>query len=200
MNHFIACPRTREEQNQWVMENINLLHSVAHSFQHCGLEYDDLFQEVCEGAVKAMITYDPRRGAKLSTYVVDCAENRVKEVLRMNRTQSRTAIVVSLEQSITPDGDERSSLLNMDLTDIDMLHDESVNLTDIAHTHFLTGEALSAINELPPAQRKALLMYAEGYSQQDIAKAVGLSQGNVSKMIRIASCEVRLRLQDKGLI
>jgi len=201
MNQNNAYPRTSAEQDQWIRENLNLIHSIAHSFQYCGIEYEDLFQEICEGAAKAMNTYDPSRGAKLSTYVVDCAKNHVKMELRKRNTLRRTAIVVSLEQSMSnSNGDKETSLLNQDNSEVDNLHSADPELSDTLHVKQIAQTIHDAMNLcLTDAQRIAIEMYASGYSQKDIGKKLNLSQGNVSKLLKIAICELRLKLEEMGI-
>lgn len=196
-----AYPRTRDERNAFIADNLNLLHSVAHLFQYSGLEYEDLFQEVCEGAVKAMNTYDPQRGAKLSTYIVECAKNHVRMIIRERNTLRRTAVIVSLEQNMSNvKEDKETSILNKDNSSVDSLHSEDPELGDALHNKQLVETIEKAMKEcLSDAQYTAVKMQIAGYSQNEIGKRLSLSQGNVSKLLKIAICELRLKLEELGI-
>lgn len=201
MNQYNAAPRTREERNEFIANNLPLFHSIAQPYKYCGLEYDDLFQEVCEGAIKAMNTYDPSRGTKLSTYIVECAKNHVRMIIRERNTLRRTAILVSLEQNMRKSGeDKETSLLNQDNSEIDNLHAPEPELGNVLHIKQTAQKIRAAMALcLTEAQRTAIEMHVAGYSQKEIGKVLNLSQGNVSKLLKISICELRLKLDEMGL-
>ena len=64
------------------MENINLIRKIAWSFHHStGMDWDDLFQEASYYYVKALDSYDPSKGVKLSTYMWTAVSNYLKNYL-----------------------------------------------------------------------------------------------------------------------
>lgn len=201
MNQYNAAPRTRDERNEFIAKNLPLLHSIAQPYKYCGLEYDDLFQEVCEGAIKAMNTYDPCRGAKLSTYIVECAKNHVRMIIRERNTLRRTAIIVSLEQSMRNSSeDKETSLLNQNNSEIDNLHSPDPEMGSAMHIKQTAQKIREAMNLcLTDAQHTAIEMHVAGYSQKEIGRVLTMSQSNVSKLLKLAICELRLKLKEMGV-
>ena len=187
---------TEAEMETYIEENINLLHSVARSYYNTGIEYEDIFQDVCEGAVKALQTYNPKRGS-LSTYIVNCAKNQVNMMIRNRNTLSRSAVIISLEQYIPRDTEDAAfySYLNKDLSAVDSLHTNSTDLVDTVYSRTLLQQICLLIEELlSPVQRNILLMHVNGFTQKDIAKKIGMTQGNVSKILRAATDRIRLNV------
>ena len=45
-------------------------------------------------------------------------------------------------------------------------------------------DLISALNKLTPRQRKVLLLWAAGYTQQEIAKEYGVTQRTISRWIQ----------------
>ena len=50
--------QTKAEKEEFVKNNLGLVHSCAHRFKGRGIEYDDLFGAGCIGLVKAIDAFD----------------------------------------------------------------------------------------------------------------------------------------------
>jgi len=52
-------------------------------------------------------------------------------------------------------------------------------------------DLISALNKLTPRQRRVLVLWAAGYTQQEIAAKYGITQQAISLIIKDATCKMR---------
>lgn len=71
-----------DEREKQIVDNIGLVHSIAHRFSNRGIEYEDLFQAGCVGLIKAVDNYDDSRGFMFSTYAVPVIMGEIKRIFR----------------------------------------------------------------------------------------------------------------------
>lgn len=71
-----------EQREEFICQNIGLVHSCAKRFIGRGMEYDDLFQAGCEGLIKAADGFDTERGLQFSTYAVPLILGEIKRLFR----------------------------------------------------------------------------------------------------------------------
>ena len=80
---------------QFLQKNEKLIWTILKPY--CGLdEYDDLLQEAYIGIFKAIITYDPSYGSKLTTYAYSCARNEIRMYLRRNNAKGRSETATTM--------------------------------------------------------------------------------------------------------
>lgn len=70
---------TREE---FIANNLGLVHACAGRFKGRGIEYDDLYAAGCVGIVKAYDGFDDTRGLCFSTYAVPVILGEIKKLFR----------------------------------------------------------------------------------------------------------------------
>ena len=76
---MVEASISREE---FIKENLGLVHSICRRFSGRGIEYDDLYQAGCMGLVKAVDAYDFDRGFAFSTYAVPVIMGEVRRLFR----------------------------------------------------------------------------------------------------------------------
>ncbi len=69
-------------REEFIKENLPLVHSICRRFSGRGIEYDDLYQAGCMGLVKAVDAYDFERGFAFSTYAVPVIMGEVRRLFR----------------------------------------------------------------------------------------------------------------------
>jgi RNA polymerase sigma factor (sigma-70 family) len=118
--------------------------------------------------------YDARRG-RVATWLLSIARNLAIDVIRTRRSQPADPELVAAELSLeapTPAAD-----------DVDLQPDEREQLRE-------------AIAELPPDQRRALVLAAYlGRTAREISELDGLPVGTVKTRIRTAMLKLRARLE-----
>lgn len=69
-------------RDDFIRENIPLVHSLCGRFTGKGIEYDDLFQAGSVGLVKAADNFDSSRGLCFSTYAVPVILGEIRRLFR----------------------------------------------------------------------------------------------------------------------
>lgn len=70
------------ERNEFIENNLGLVHSCAGRFKGKGIEYDDLYSAGCVGLVKAVDNFEVERGLCFSTYAVPVILGEIRRLFR----------------------------------------------------------------------------------------------------------------------
>lgn len=70
------------KEEEFIKENLGLVHSCCRRFTGRNIEYDDLFQAGCVGLLKASRDFDETRGFMFSTYAVPVILGEIKRLFR----------------------------------------------------------------------------------------------------------------------
>jgi RNA polymerase sporulation-specific sigma factor len=68
--------------DNFVEQNLGLVHSLANRFRGRGVEYEELYSAGCVGLVKASKNFDSERGLMFSTYAVPVILGEIKRLFR----------------------------------------------------------------------------------------------------------------------
>ena len=151
------------------------LRSVADS----GLA-DELAQDVWTSLIRARDTY--RAEAKFTTWLYRLAHNRLIDHYRRSNLVVFTALDVESEEDEAAAAEPASTALGPE---------------DAASQRAAARRAVQLVEQLPPAQREALLMQLEGgLSLEDIAAATGQGFETVKSRLRYALAKLREGLKD----
>ena len=72
----------KESRDQFILQNLGLVHSLAHRLKGRGIEYEELYATGCIGLIKAVEGFDASRGLKFSTYAVPVILGEMKRLFR----------------------------------------------------------------------------------------------------------------------
>lgn len=171
-----------EEKEVIAEENMSLVHYVANKFRNTKLNYDDLYGAALLGFTKALNSYDTERGAKFSTYAVNCMKNEIRFFLRKERRQSEHTVSYNLVLSTDKNGN--------DFELYDILSDQTDESLDIQEQLVLEenrDSTLKAISQLSEIEQFIInhrygLNGCDFMTQKEIAEKIDMSQANVSKI------------------
>jgi len=188
---------TPEEKEIMAEENKSLIHYVANKFRNTKLSYDDLYGAALLGFTKALNSYDSDRGAKFSTYAVNCMKNEIRFFLRKERRQSDHTVSYNIILSVDKNGN--------DFELYDILSDPNPENTDIQEMMVLEenrNDVLQAIEQLSEIEQYIInhrygLNGCEFRTQKEIAQAVNMSQANVSKIQKNCMKKIRKILYEE---
>lgn len=71
-----------KQREEFIEQNLGLVHTICKRFTGKGIEYDDLYQSGCMGLVKAYDAFDEERGLCFSTYAVPVIMGCVRRLFR----------------------------------------------------------------------------------------------------------------------
>lgn len=71
-----------EKREEFIKENLLLVHSICKRFCGRGIEYDDLYQAGCIGLIKAVDAFDKTKGFAFSTYAVPVIMGEIRRLFR----------------------------------------------------------------------------------------------------------------------
>jgi len=71
-----------KNREEFIQQNLGLVHACAGRFRSRGIEYDDLYAAGCVGLIKAYDGFDWERGVCFSTYAVPVILGEIKKLFR----------------------------------------------------------------------------------------------------------------------
>ncbi len=160
-----------------IEHNLRLVAHIVKKYYASPNDQEDLVSIGTIGLIKAIDTFDPKKGIRLSSYASRCIEN---EILMFFRSGRKTAQDVSLNDPIDTDKDG-NALTILDTMAVD---DTIVDSIDVK----LKSEKLYRFlrTALTPRERGIVCMRygLEGFSPQPqrvVAKCLGISRSYVSR-------------------
>lgn len=162
-----------------IEHNLRLVVHVAKKYHGCGKEMDDLISIGTIGLIKAVNTYNHKRGTQLATYAARCIDN---EILMMIRAAKKEKNEVFIQEPIGVDKEGNEISL------IDVLgtgQDDVIDKVDLK----LQMEKLAdlIVKNLSDREQKVIFYRygLRGYrrlTQREIGKLLGISRSYVSRI------------------
>lgn len=119
-------------REEFIKQNLGLVHSICRRFAGRGLEYDDLYQAGCIGLVKAVDAYDFERGFAFSTYAVPVIMGEVRRLFRDGGAVKVSRSIKELNQKIIKVNELLRQQLNREPTVNEIANKLGVNVSDIS--------------------------------------------------------------------
>lgn len=205
-----ARAQGRSAMQAFAEQHLPLVAMMVRRCPKDGREPEEMYQQGCIGLMKALARYDPSRGTTFSTYAASMILGEMRMLTRLNapihiprpereqRQRLRRAMeTLTAHLGREPTITELASLLRMDASELVFLMDEvTVSSTDALsaqgtalHEHLPDGddwlqrlELRDLLSHLSEQDRKLMqLRYAEGLSQAETARRLGMTQVQVSR-------------------
>lgn len=177
--------------NDKIRENTGLVYKQLFAFQ---LTYDqDAESYAYEALYNAVITYDDTTGTAFSTYAVCCINNALRKHLR-TLNKKRQLDIISYDTPITSD-DESSTMLDI----IPQLYTVEDMLLCTESCYFIRNVLVDEYEKLSEKHKVIIRLYLTrkaDMNQQAIAKAAGVTQATVSKIISAFRHKIKQRLEE----
>ena len=177
----------RSAREKLVELHLPLVRALARRYANRGERLEDLVQVGSIGLLEAIDRFDPERGSDLASYAVPTITGVIRRHLRDRSTvvrlprplaeQVRAPICLSLVEG---DGAESNSALHVE------------GAFDASEERLLLA---AGFRTLAARERRILhLHFFAGLSQKEVAREVGLSQIQVSRLIRVSLERMRAAL------
>jgi RNA polymerase sigma-70 factor (ECF subfamily) len=140
---------------------------------------EDVVQEVFIAIYKNICRL---RGQKLKGWIYQIAKNKIADYFRQRRLP-----MGSLEDPEATNGEEEGRPMGDSIPSNEPTPEESVLARE---------EIKEVLGELPPDQRRCIILDAGGWTQQEIADILGKSPGTVASWIHRARKKINARLAE----
>lgn len=166
-----------QARNLLIEHNMRLVAYVVNRFGDKEEKYDDLFSIGMIGLIKAIDTFKPNIGTKLSTYASRCITNEILMYYRKDKGNSETSIYKPIGQD---DSGHELSIIDSLIADDKPIPDQVANEED----QRILRENLE---KLPVRYRQVLqmrygLMNSPERTQQEVADTLKISRSYVSRI------------------
>jgi RNA polymerase sigma-B factor len=152
-----------------IEEHLPLVQAIARRYASHGESLDELVQAGSVGLIKAVDRFDPERGPALAAYAAPAIEGEIRHHLRRHRRQAGHEARAPLEEI-----------------------DAGTEDADRSEARLLLADGWPTLSE---RQRRLLeLRYFGDLTQAEIARELGLSQAQVSRLLRATLDRLRTEL------
>ena len=172
------CAGDISARNILIEHNLRLVAHIIKKYYTNENDQEDLISIGTIGLIKGISTYRADKGVRLATYASRCIEN---EVLMHFRSQKKSALDLSLSDSIDSDGDGGALSL------MDVLADED-DMTERIGNEELCERLRSCVDESLDERESRILTLRYGLNgetpltQKETAKLCGISRSYVSRI------------------
>ena len=177
-----------EAKHILIERNLRLVAHIVKKYQPPPEEMEDLLSIGTIGLMKAVVTFDPDKSARLASYAARCIENEVLMYLRGKKKSSKE---VSLYEPIGTDREGNE----IQLFDVIEMNEEDVyrrleRKEDVIRLYQQVESVLSQRERMVLKLRYGLYNEAE-YTQREIAAMLGISRSYVSRIEKSAIEKLR---------
>ncbi len=187
-------PLTKEEELEWIEKyengdkeardvlinhNLRLVAHIVKKYNN-SLEADDLISVGTIGLIKAVDSFDSKKGVLLSTYASRCIENEILMLIRSNKKHKDT---ISLNTILAPKNDSD----DLELSNLIPSESEDEVFSQV-ETNCLMQDVLTAMkNDLTDMEQK-IIKYRYGIcgyplkTQKEVADIFGISRSYISRI------------------
>ena len=177
-----------EAKHILIERNLRLVAHIVKKYQPPPEEMEDLLSIGTIGLMKAVVTFDPDKSARLASYAARCIENEVLMYLRGKKKSSKE---VSLYEQIGTDREGNE----IQLFDVIEMNEEDVyrrleRKEDVIRLYQQVESVLSQRERMVLKLRYGLYNEEE-YTQREIAAMLGISRSYVSRIEKSAIEKLR---------
>ncbi len=177
----------KSAKNKLTTHNLRLVAHIAGKYRSSGEELEELVSIGTFGLMKAVETFDYRKGARFSTYAARCVEN---EILMHFRARKKHLSDISMNEPAMTDKDGNALTLMDTLEDgTDLIEQVELSIHRRQLYRFLQ-ECLDS-RELEILTLRYGLYGCAPHTQMEVADRLGISRSYVSRLEKKALAKLR---------
>ena len=174
-------PVLSEAEKRQLLTRVRLVLSVVQRFAQRGENLDDLFQVGCIGLIKAIDNFDPAQPVRFSTYGVPMIIGEIRRFLRDNNALRVSRSLRDTAYRAMQSREELEKQLGREPT-----VDEIAQKTGLSRRE-VSAALESTVAGLTPREKRIMeLRYLKGKTQMEVAREIGISQAQVSRLEKAA--------------
>ena len=177
-----------------IEHNLRLVAHIIKKYYASQNDQEDLISIGTIGLIKAIDTFDPRKGIRLSSYASRCIEN---EILMFFRSGKKSAQDVSLNEPIDTDKDG-NTLTILDTMAVDDTIIDSIDVTIKSERLYRYLQSALTPREREVVCRRYGLCGFAPQPQRVVAKRLGISRSYISRIEKKALEKLRQEFEEQG--
>ena len=218
-----------DAREQLVMSHMNLVRFLANKFKNRGEPLDDLMQVGYLGLLKAIDRFDPERGLEFTTFATPTILGEIKRHFRdkLSAKVNQATDKLTNELQRSPKVEEIAEYLDVTVDEVLEAMESSSAYTSVPieapgasdsddapsildryadddNELDFTDDRLvieEAIRDFSPREREVIeLRFVKGMTQIEIAKKLGISQVQVSRLLRRTLKKIQDKIDPDGVM
>ena len=177
-----------------IEHNLRLVAHIIKKYYASQNDQEDLISIGTIGLIKAIDTFDPRKGIRLSSYASRCIEN---EILMFFRSGKKSAQDVSLNEPIDTDKDG-NTLTILDTMAVDDTIIDSIDVKIKSERLYRYLQSALTPREREVVCRRYGLCGFTPQPQRVVAKRLGISRSYISRIEKKALEKLRQEFEEQG--
>ncbi|MBE5756537.1 MAG: sigma-70 family RNA polymerase sigma factor [Clostridiales bacterium] len=181
----------KKATDKLVSHNLRLVAHIAKKYNGSA-ELDDLLSVGSIGLIKAVNTYEEKKGTSLATYTARCIENEILMLLRSNK-KHKNNLSLSDVVGLDKDGNELSL--------IDLLSDKDQSVFEKVESKLEGQKLVERIKEILTDREFKIICLRYGlkggkcYAQREVASFLKISRSYISRIEKHAIEKLRQKIK-----
>ena len=181
-----------EARNTLIVHNMRLVAHIAKKYQNADEDMEEMISIGTIGLIKAVMTFQPEKGSRLSTYAARCIDNELLMHLRNRRKVSRE---VSIYEPIGTD--KEGNQINF----MDIIESDEPDVIERMDKNRRIRDLQKLIPVVLTEREREIIFLRYGLrddkpvTQKQIAGKLGISRSYVSRIEKRALEKLRSRLE-----
>ena len=182
-----------EARNTLIVHNMRLVAHIAKKYQNADEDMEEMISIGTIGLIKAVMTFQPDKGSRLSTYAARCIDNELLMHLRGRRKAARE---VSIYEPIGTD--KEGNQINF----IDIIESEEPDVVDRLDKNGKISDLQKLLPEVLTDREREIIVLRYGLlddkpvTQKQIAGRLEISRSYVSRIEKKALSKLREKLEE----